>query len=376
MSSLCRGRALLASLPGFCFAKARNPGNSNSAISSRRKSAFFYVYHSSMFHSLQKTLLHSIFLLAVLFLPSKTLAELSNPLPALADTGMQQADVTREYVSKHFVRLMTGLDRFFGDERDFQENNRSVFQLDVNEQIQAGGQRDTTLSGRIKLHLPSTEHRLHLLLESDPEQNNAGAGTAGGIQNQTQRLGPFRGPGEYGLALRVEESKDQIWHTSADFGLKLRVPLEPFARTRASLVIPLGEWRMKPAQSLYWFSKSGLGETTQLDFERQLAQQTLFRATSSVSWLHLQQRFDLLQDFSIFHILDEKRALQYQLSLIGVSKPQSRLDDAVLSVLYRRQLNREWLFFEFNPQLHFRHTQSYDMDPELWLRLQILFDEE
>ena len=133
---------------------------------------------------------------------------------------------------------------------------------------------------------------------------------------------------------------------------------------------------MKPAQSLYWFSQSGLGETTQVDFERPLAEQTLFRATSSVTWLHLPQRFDLQQYFTVFHTLDEKRALQYQISLIGVSRPQSRLDDAVISLLYRRQLNRRWLFFEFNPQLHFRHAQSYDMDPLLWLRLQMLFDEE
>ena len=298
---------------------------------------------------------------------------MDNPLPVLADSGMKQADITRAYVSQQFVRLVNGLDRFFGDDRSFQENNRSVFQLDLDEQMMAGGQRETTLSGRIKLHLPSTEHRLHLLLESDPEQNTAGPGAA---QNQTQRIGPFRAPGEYGLALRVEESEEQIWHTSTDVGVKLHAPLEPFARARASIVVPMGEWRMKPAQSLYWFSQSGLGETTQLDFERPLAPQTLFRATSSVTWLHLPQRFDLQQDFTVFHTLDEKRAVQYQISLIGVSRPQSRLDDAVVSVLYRRQLNRRWLFFEFNPQLHFRHSQSYDMDPLLWLRLQMLFDEE
>lgn len=316
---------------------------------------------------------HQACLWAALSLSAPAGAAIDNPLPTLADTGMHSADVTREYVSQHFVSLVTGLDRFFGDERNFQESNRSVFQLDLNEQFMAGGQRETTLSGRIKLHLPSTEHRLHLMLESDPEQNTAGPGAT---QNTTQNFGPFRAPGEYGLALRFEKSEEQVWHTSTDVGVKLHAPLEPFIRGRVSIVVPMGEWRMKPAQSLYWFSQSGLGETTQVDFERPLAERTLFRATSSVTWLHQPQRFDLQQDFTIFHTLDEKRALQYQLSLIGVSKPQSRLDDAVISVLYRRQLNRRWLFFELNPQWHFRHSQSYDMDPLLWLRLQMLFDEE
>jgi hypothetical protein len=322
---------------------------------------------------LQTSMIRAACLWAVLWLPAPARAAVDNPLPELVGSGMQQADDTREFVSQKFVGLVTGLDRFFGDERNFQESNRSVFQLDLDTLMTAGGQHENTLSGRVKLHLPSTEHRLHLLLESDPEQNTAGPGAA---QQQTQRVGAFRAPGEYGLALRVEESEEQVWHTSTDVGIKLHTPLEPFARARASLVIPLGEWRMKPAQSLYWFSQSGLGETTQVDFERPLAEQTLFRATSSITWLHLPQRFDLQQDFTVFHTLDEKRALQYQLSLIGVSRPQSRLDDAVISLLYRRQLHRRWLFFEFNPQLHFRHAQSYDMDPLLWLRLQMLFDEE
>ena len=297
--------------------------------------------------------------------------ELANPLPVLLDQGSSEVDATHDFVSQHFLDLVQGIDRFFGDERNFQESNRSVLQLDVNELMQPDGQRKASLKGRAKLHLPATEQRFHLLLESDPEQN-----TTGNTATQPQRLGDINTPGEYGLAVRQERSREEVWHISNDIGVKLHAPLEPFARTRASMTVPLGDWRMKPAQSLFWFSQSGLGETSQLDFERQLAPRTLFRATSVVTWLHQPQRFDLNQSFTVYHTLNEQRALQYQLSLIGVSAPQSRLDDAVLSMLYRRQLHRRWLFFEMNPQLHFPHSHSYQRQALLWLRLQILFDEE
>jgi hypothetical protein len=322
---------------------------------------------------LLRHLLRSTCLGTLLCLPPVARAELPAPLPALSGASMEQADATRDFVSRNFVRLVTGIDRFFGDDREFQESNRSVLQLDLNELLQPDGRREASLSGRAKLHLPLTEYRFHLLLESDPEQNTTGAATP----NQPQRIGQINTPGEYGLALRLEESEEQLWHTSTDIGIKLHTPLEPFARARASLTVPLGaDWRMKPAQSLFWFSQSGLGETTQVDFERALAPQTLFRATSSATWMHLAQRFDLRQDLTVYHTLDETRALQYQLSLLGVSAPQSRLEDAILSALYRRQLNRRWLFFELNPQLHFPHETGYRLEPLLWLRLQVLLDEE
>lgn len=346
-------------------------GKRNSAIPAGASRLLFYVYHRRM--PLPRHPLHAACLGALLCLSPAARAELPDPLPALSEAGMEQADATRDFVSRNFVRLVTGIDRFFGDEREFQESNRSVLQLDLNERLQPDGQRATSLSGRAKLHLPMTEYRFHLLLESDPEQNTTGAATP----NQPQRIGQIDTPGEYGLALRLEESEEQQWHTSTDVGIKLQTPFEPFARARASLTLPLGaDWRMKPAQSLFWFSQSGLGETTQVDFERALAPQTLFRATSSATWLHLPQRFDLRQDLTVYHTLDERRALQYQFSLIGVSAPQSRLDDAILSALYRRQLNRRWLFFELNPQLHFPHETGYSLEPLLWLRLQVLLDEE
>jgi len=50
--------------------------------------------------------------------------------PTLVQSGMQTADSTREYVSQRFVGFVGYVDRFFGNERNFQETNQSVLQLD------------------------------------------------------------------------------------------------------------------------------------------------------------------------------------------------------------------------------------------------------
>ena len=311
-----------------------------------------------------------LWLVVVLLLPSVMFAAEDTATPTLTGTGVETVDATRDYVSQRFVSLISDIDRFFGDERNFQESNRSMLQLNLSELMQKGGNRQARLSGKAKLHLPSTEQRLHLLLESDPEKNTAGAD----IQNQTKPIGQIATPENYGVAVRYEQEEEQVWHYSSDVGIKVQAPLQPFVRARMSMATPLDSWRMKIAQSLFWFSQSGAGETTQLDFEHVLGEPALFRATSTATWMHTLQRFDLRQDFSVYHKLDKRGALHYQASAIGVSRPQAQVNDYMLSVLYRQQLHRRWLFFEINPQLHFPHDSNFRLTPLLLLRLEMLFD--
>lgn len=315
----------------------------------------------------------ALWLAAVLVFPSVAFATdetVIEEIPALVDSSVTTADSTRDYVSQQFVGFVTGIDRFFGTERNFQETNQSVLQLNLSELMRQGGSRQAQLALKTNLRLPAAEKRLHLLLESDPEKNVGGADTA----NLPQALSQLVTPATYGVALRYVKELENIWHVSTDFGIKVPLPLQPFVRARASYTASLDGWRMKTTQSLFWFSRTGAGETTQIDFEHALGDPAFFRATSTATWMHDLQRFNLREDLGIYQTLDEKRALLYEASAIGMDRPQSEVNDYVLSVRYRQQLNRRWLYLEINPQLHFPKENSYRNTPLLLLRLETLFD--
>jgi hypothetical protein len=154
-----------------------------------------------------------------------------------------------------------------------------------------------------------------------------------------------------------------------------RININPFARARGSYSVPLGQWRLKAAESVYWFNTIGAGETTQLDLEHFLSEAILFRASSNATWLNDVQNFDLRQDLSIYHTVSECTALLYQASAIGVSNPQYQITEYVLAMLYRYRLHRDWIFFELSPQLHFPKTNDFQSSPTLSMRLEMLFDE-
>lgn len=307
------------------------------------------------------------------------------PLPSLAEEPVipksrlsnyidPVIDVPRAYVSEKFLDFASQVDGFFGNERNYQESNKSVLQLDLSRLVEQGSSHNLVLSYRAKLHLPTTERRLHLLLESNPDKNLPGAA---GTQVQQGKSSIFRevaGPDSYAAALRFENPEDSPWRFSADTGIKLEgLSLQPFARSRGSFAAPLGPVQLRLSESLFWFNTIGAGENTQFDAEYLFSEPLLFRATSGATWLHDQQNFDLRQDLALYQIFDEQASLLYQLSAIGVSRPQTQVSEYVALLLYRQRMYRDWMFIELSPQLHYPKENNYRANAQFVVRLEILF---
>jgi hypothetical protein len=294
--------------------------------------------------------------------------------PSVTEEVMNMMDAPRDYLSGKLVGFVSSVDRFFGDDRNYQETNDSVFQLDTSRVMGYGGERRFVVSARANVHLPIAEQKLHLLIETNPDKNTIIDPKQ--TQAQAQTNNEPATPQSIGAALRFIKQEAERWHLSADAGIKFQgLSTTPFVRSRASFAVLLDQWRMKPSETAFWFNTIGAGETTQLDFERTVSESVLFRASSVATWLNNTQNFDLRQDFIVFHTLDERAALLYQASVIGVSQPVTHVTDYVLLMQYRYRLHKKWMYFDVSPQLHFPVDRGYRLSPQLNLRLEMMFDE-
>lgn len=292
---------------------------------------------------------------------------------------LEPLDAPRNFVARGLVGVVSDIDKFFGDTRNYQESNNSLVQLDVHRLLGFGGEPNFIWTGRVKVDLPNTEKRLHFVLESNPDKN---LNSDKNVTSNTTKITPSQqlndkvvGPQTYAAAVRFEQPDDRPWHLSTDLGVRLQgLQLNPFARTRGSYSVPLSDWRFKASETLFVFNSTGTGSTTQLDFEHFWSDPVLFRATSSATWLHRAENFDVRQDATIFHTLDARRALLYQASVTGMTRPQRQIIDTVLLATYRYKLHREWIFFELSPQLHFPQIRQYRASPSLLMRMEFLLD--
>ena len=283
-------------------------------------------------------------------------------------------EAPRNYLSGKITSFANHIDRFFGGDRHYQESNQTVLQLNLSRMAGFDGDHKFDLAARLNFRLPITEGRMHLLLETDPEKylTDEPAPVSAVIRDKVVV------PKSVALATRyaAAATEEDIWHFSTDAGLKFPIPINPFVRARGSYSAPLGnEWRLKASESAYWFNTLGAGATTQLDLERKLSTLLLFRSSSTFTWLNDKQNLDMRQDFSVYYTLNDRTALLYQASAIGVSNPAFAATDYVVLMMYRYRLHREWLFFELSPQLHFPQVMKYHSSPALSMRLEVLFDE-
>jgi hypothetical protein len=173
-------------------------------------------------------------------------------------------------------------------------------------------------------------------------------------------------------SLRYEKPEQNHWHFSSELGAIAQFPLDPFSRARGNYATPVANWRLNVAETVFWFSSIGLGETTQMDWERILSAPILFRATSTVTCMESPQNCGLRQDLAFFHTLNEHTALVYQASVIGTDTPQLEETAYVLQVRYRYRVHEEWIFLEVDPQLNFPKTDDFNMNASLFLRLEVI----
>lgn len=293
-------------------------------------------------------------------------------LPAEAapePTMLESLDTPRDELSQEILEFSTKIDHFFGDPRYYQESNNSVIQIFLNQSIEESGNLKTWIDGQAKIDLPSAEKRFHLVLETDPEKK------AGNETKQDQVTPPKdqKTPTNYAASLRYEKAQEGLWHFSADSGANVQFPLDPFVRTRGSYELPLEDWKLKLADTVFWFSTLGLGNSTQFDMEHVLSKDLLFRATTSGTCFESPQLCNLRQDLSFYHTVDERSALLYQMSVLGDDNPKLRDTNYILLMRYRYKMHREWMYFEVTPQIFFPRTDNFHLNASLLLRLEMLF---
>jgi hypothetical protein len=314
------------------------------------------------------------------------------PLTSLADDPPVQQpedlppkpgfiDFQRDYVAEKFVSLANEIDSFFGDDRNFQETNKSVLQIDATRVMQQANAPNIGLTYKAKFHLPNAQKRLHLLLESNPDQNLPGQTLVQQLLRQDASVfKEVATPDSYGAAIRFENKEGSPFQLSADGGLKAdsgqqfySYSVHPFARSSASYTQPLKSVQLKWTESLFWFNTTGVGENTQLDVDHHYTDKVLFRATTGATFLVSNEDYTFHQDFSIFDTLNEQASLLYQISATGVSRPAAEVAEYIAMVLYRRRVHQDWVFLDINPQLHYPKANDFQLNAELILRLEFMF---
>jgi len=295
-----------------------------------------------------------------------------NWLPGERDTYTGWLIDQRTAWSYRIGNLGRNLDGFFAGEEAQWRSNESYMKLSLHNTFRKSGEMDTEPRIKLRLDLPDTKRKFRLIIENDPEEDKS-------VQERTRYrslTSTERARSRTTGAIRYMFDELDQWKLSTDLGIRARLPPDPFVRGRASREWDLvSDWNARLNQQVYYYVEDGLGETTELYFERGLSPDSLFRVKSEAQWSQREARFEFAQVFSILQRIDMKRGAEWQIGVLGESQPTFWTTAYFANVTYRRLLYKDWLFYEITPELLFPRDDDFRANPSLTFGLEVLFSE-
>jgi hypothetical protein len=299
---------------------------------------------------------------------SPTYAENKTEEPPPSIGVLESYDSYRDTASRQVTRFANWADNFFADDRIYDERQGSYIKLNL---LQTYFEDDKPLYNtqvKAKLDIPKTQKKLQLFIESDDEDEGDTQQTSidKALEKQEQSIG-----------LSYIKNLAKGWKITNIAGVRFHSGIDPLLRFRISRLVDKGTWSHRITETIFWFKSEGAGETTRLDLDRPLSEKFLFRSTTQATWKNINNFFETGQDLIIFQNINKYKSLAYQLGTRGIvdsqADPQIYATDYFLSVRYRQQIHKNWMFLDVIPSVHHPRDNDYKPVRSITLKLEIVF---
>lgn len=268
----------------------------------------------------------------------------------------------REQVSRGVAQLGRNMDDWLAGEGVGDQRNETSLSIRLNQLYGTFDNYNSKVKIGGRLDLPAASRRWKLIFESDIQELNTLQENVLDQANSGDSVG----------ALRYQEETDSGWTLSHDVGL--RSLGDPFYRFRARYNLALGEgWQAGLDQRFWYYDSRGWGYETEVSFIRELESDRFIRIASEANFQDARNRYDLVQTVSLFRTLAPQELLGYQLGVLGSSKPNIRVNDYFVQVIYRRPVYEDWLLMEVTPQVLVSRVENWRPQPRLMFNLELLF---
>lgn len=265
------------------------------------------------------------------------------------------------------------IDGFFGTIDSDSVENESYLRLSTDFDWAESEQFDLDPGIRFKLDVPTTEERLRLIIESDPEESRGTLEEQGAerLRNDTDGLGDTVA----GLSRLGSRDKREGWQTRFGAGVKLHWPVNPYLRYSAERLWQLGDgpWQLSSYNRASWFEHDGYSARSRWDVGRPLDNVRHLRFVSQLQWQEDYDTLEVSQSAQLNQILGKRSAIRYAAVMVGNSASRPRVNDFYLQADYRRDIHRQYLFWDIVPALHFPREADFKPRWAISLRLEMLF---
>lgn len=163
----------------------------------------------------------------------------------------------------------------------------------------------------------------------------------------------------------------------AGIGVRVDVPLDPYAQTRYEIVRTFAEdYVFRARETVFWRNSEGLGSTTRFNVDRALSERFLLRFNNVGKYTQETDGLEWVSEISLFQSVGARTGLAWQLYMNGLTDNEVPITRYGARLIMRRQLNIDWLFVEVRGGVGWPRRWLYeerDPSPEAGIALEMQF---
>lgn len=267
-------------------------------------------------------------------------------------------DSAFSYANTKLCEPALWFDNFFVDERvdeDARAGSTVRWTNDFSYVEGKGYQYKTRIKARF--YLPKVTKRLKVVFESDEEDDLFNL-----FPQNSQDA-------ESTLGLRYD------WLSKERSSFNIKLTAKPGIEARYRYTYPIADDLIVRATQKVYQNKRVLGESTELDVDYSLTPDFLFRWSNYAKYENDIKGWEFGSGVTLYQHVSDQQALSYQVSTTGTNRPFHYISNTHLSVTYRQNFWRPWLFYELIPEYNWNRDEDTPRQGEAkaTLRLEVLF---
>lgn len=299
-------------------------------------------------------------------IPCDTSAECSQ----IDNQNSHWIDSSRNYVAIKSDSIAGWIDDFFGVTGNDIESASTSLRLQIRNRWEEHDGNDLKARLRGNIHFPKTHQRLSLIFTDEVEE-----GTIDGEFAQ-EVAGHSHDNTDVSLQYKVLENI----RSRLDLHFGLRSSLNPKISSRYRYNIPLiNNYFAKLTETIYWEGGDGFGALTRIRIDHPLENNKLLRWSNKLKYSEQSDGVEWSTNISLSKRLDDKRAIAYIIGTNGETRPDYLTTSYGVSVTFRQNIFRPWLFVEVEPAYKWKRDNIKDNRnavAQITARLEIRFNDK
>lgn len=270
------------------------------------------------------------------------------------------------------------LDSFFATDRADDEFGRSRLRIKSRYDLRERASGNQTNQYRINLRLPHLEEKFkydyYQDKNDDPEEKKKKKKEPENLTPAEKReRARLKGLSE--LELLKKDTLFTGWIFNSDIGVSAAIPPKLITRARVRKSFVTGTLIHRFVEQLtYVTDESGLVEETEINSDHIYNQDLVFRFVNSKTWQVLQKDFRTNHGPTLLHRVSEDDAFNYGFTMQTViDNSRWYTSNYRLGVNYRRNLYRQWFYFDIIPGIDFPKEWSFRRTPFITFQIELLF---